>query len=174
MFKRISSLMMVMVLSLMVILPVSAQENLSINTQQTITIPILSSADGTIKTPIKPDSENRLQSGNVIELTAIRDGNTENCEVYLYWAGTGQYSGWKFTSLKVDNGSSLYPKVYLDLGAKVHYCPAATTGSLKIAYVKIPKDQTQAKITIKGLMGYNNLTSSWISAYVIPMIGDIN
>ena len=60
------------------------------------------------------------------------------------------------------------------MDGRVYYCPAATVGSLKIADVEIPTDQKKAKITIKGLLGYNNLTSSWISAYVAPKIGTIN
>ena len=73
MYKRISSLLMVMVLSLMVIIPVSAQEN----TQKTIALPTSSStasAEGIIEVPIGPDSENSIQSVMVLRLPLYEMG----------------------------------------------------------------------------------------------------
>ncbi|NMW85257.1 hypothetical protein HKO22_05835 [Peptoniphilus sp. AGMB00490] len=92
----------------------------------------------------------------------------------MYWGGTGTYSNWKFSSITVDNGQALNYKKFATIGSgSVRVDPAKKIGSVKIADVKIPYNQKEARVIIEDLKGYN-LKSGWQSAYMTPVLAKIN
>ncbi|MDR2356954.1 MAG: hypothetical protein LBD92_02560 [Oscillospiraceae bacterium] len=111
----------------------------------------------------------------VVTSTVIRSGNTTSCSVELYWSGTDLYNAWRLDSCTVDDGGWLFPTVYGTCGAKTNYVTGATSGSTTtFAYVAIPTNVTQARVSYTGLQGYNMNSGSWVSIAGGGVMGDIN
>lgn len=161
MFKRICSLFFVILLSVVIVTPGFAAES------NAVSIPIYTSADGAIgNTSTRGDS--------ILAIFIIRDGTTENCEVYLSWSGTDLYNAWKFTSCTIDNGNLLFNKVYGTISGTTKYVSGAAVGTVKLGDVNIPSDVTKARALISGLQGYNMNSASWLSAAIVGKLGNIN
>lgn len=133
-----------------------------------VTIPISTNAEGMI-------TNSATAEDTVLAITIIRNGNTETCEVYLYWSGSDYYNAWKFTECEVcDAGILFWKDVYGTISGTTKYVTAAATGSVKLGEVSIPTDITEAKANISGLQGYCLSTASWRSALIVGKMADIN
>lgn len=178
MLKKISNFCMIVILSLMMIVPAYAQTVTPVdgNNSLTASFPIFTSAEGTIgNSKNDPNTGNSITEDSILTTSIIRDGNTEDCEIYLNWSGTDLYNAWKFTSCTVDNaGILIFHKEYGEIDGTTKYVTAASKGTVKLGEVKIPTDVTRARVNISGLQGYNMNSGSWLSALIIGKLGNIN
>lgn len=174
MFRKFYSFILSVFLVVIIALPVCAQIEPSQNEEDFI-VPISDSFNESEFVKIGEISDDvEYRSISILYAKVIRNGTTRECEVYLYWGGTGTYSNWKFSSITVDNGQALNYKKFATIGSRsVRVDPAKKIGSVKIADVKIPYNQKEARVIIEDLKGYN-LKSGWQSAYMTPVLAKIN
>jgi hypothetical protein len=121
--------------------------------------------------------KNYLESGHstngtyaASELTAsvIRDGTSEDCEVYLMWSGSDIYNAWRYKQIILKHVSYFNSTVYATIGDGITYntrsAVGAAIGSVKLADAKIDSDVESVKVSIKDLQGYRPSYSAWLSA----------
>lgn len=119
-----------------------------------------------------------LKGATVISAAVIRNGTTDECELYLNWTGDELYSGFRFKKMEVKSTSILFGTTYGTFGNgssyTYRYVVAATIGSVKVGDVTIDSDVERVKVTCKDLQGYNLITASWLSAVELTGTVTIN
>lgn len=171
------SLFLVMVMLMAFCVPAMATE-----TKQSVEIPV--NAVGKIlhdteknstSTEITPTTEIK-PAGATIITGVYRSGNTQQCQVYLFWSGTDVFNALRFTSLTVKNTSDLFPITYGTFGAKTYSTVGSSTGSVLVGTVNIPTNVTQVRITANGLQMYRIYPSpaGWISGIPLTATVTIN
>ena len=178
MLKRITTTFMAIILCLIVTIPVSANSQ-----QYDQTLPIYPnmqaafdamgdlelSAEGTMI-----DQNSRIKSASTLGCFVVRNGRTEDCEVYLKWAGDTIYSSWRFTKGTVDNGSLIGAKKFATLSQTVRDVVGATVGTVRIANIKIPTSEEYARVNLTNLQGYRMIYGDWLSALIVGKAAKIN
>lgn len=111
--------------------------------------------------------EKSTRGATVIYASVIRDGTSEDCELYLLWEGDEMYNAFRYKKIQVKSANLLSSKVYKTFGNGTNYTTknttAASVGSVKIGDFKLNSDIEKVKVTSKGLQGYNMKSSSWLS-----------
>lgn len=104
----------------------------------------------------------------VISASVIRDGTSDDCELYLNWTGDEFYNGFRYKKITVKSTSALFPTTYETFGDGSAYTTlnvtASTVGSTKVGDLTIDSDVTKVKVKSTGLQGYNLKAGSWLSA----------
>lgn len=127
----------------------------------------------------KVENNSRAARGaTVISAAVIRNGTTNDCELYLNWTGDESYSGFRFKEMKVKSTSFLFGTTYGTFGNGSDYTyiyvVAAAIGSVKIGDVTIDSDVEKVNVTCKDLQGYNLISASWLSAMELTGTVTIN
>lgn len=131
------SLFLVMVMLMAFCIPAMATE-----TKQSVEIPV--NAVGKIlhdtekkstSTEITPTTEITPAGATIISAGVYRSGNTQQCQVYLFWSGTDVFNALRFSSLTVKNTSDLFPITYGTFGAKTFNTVGSSTGSVLVGTV---------------------------------------
>lgn len=93
---------------------------------------------------------------NTITPIFIRANNTSTT-VYVYLAYNGQdaANAIKFTTMKINNTSLLFPKTYTSFPAKVYnFGVVANSFNLYLGTATIPTSETKVRVSDGGLMAY--------------------
>ena len=111
------------------------------------------------KTELAQEMENQEKEPRIAKLYAgvIRDGSSEDCELYLYWMGTSRYDGWRFKEVVLSNGSSVNYKEYDSIGDGSEYntyeVDSSSFSEVKLGDVTIPESVSRVKIEFDSLEG---------------------
>lgn len=124
-------------------------------------------------------SSHRASKGKtVLSAAVIRNGTSDDCELYMNWTGDELYSGFRFKEMEVKSTSILFAKTYGTFGNgssyTYKYVVAAAVGSVKIGDVEIDSDVEKVKVTCKDMQGYNLTSASWLSAVELTGTVTIN
>lgn len=118
------------------------------------------------------------RGATVISAAVIRNGTSDDCELYLNWTGDELYSGFRFKEMKVKSTSLLFGTTYGTFGNgssyTYRYVVAAAIGSVKVGDVTIDSDVEKVKVTCKDMQGYNMISASWLSAMELTGTVTIN
>lgn len=102
-----------------------------------------------------------------VSVSLIRDGDSEDVQVYMNWVGDFSISGFRFKKLTAKSTSALFPKTYGTVGNgssyKTYNVVASPVAYRYITTITIPTDVEKAKITVSSLQVYELVNSSWIS-----------
>lgn len=125
------------------------------------------------------NSNSRATKGaTTLSAAVIRNGTTDDCELYMNWTGDELYSAFRFKEMKVKSTSVLFAKTYGTFGNgssyTYKYVVAAAVGSVKIGDVEIDSDVEKVKVTCKDMQGYNLTSASWLSAVELTGTVTIN
>lgn len=101
----------------------------------------------------------------VITSGIVRIGTGEVCQIYLNWKGSDPINIWRFSSMRVESNSLLFPDTYAVLGNVFKNVVGASTGSVYVGTVSVPTSQDSVRISVSGLQGYY-MKSGWRSAVV--------
>ena len=119
-----------------------------------------------------------INGGTNITAAVIRNGTTDDCELYMNWTGDELYSAFRFKEMEVKSTSFLFGKSYGKFGDgssyTYRYVVAAAVGSVKIGDVEIDSDVEKVKVTCKDMQGYNLTSASWLSAVELTGTVTIN
>lgn len=124
-------------------------------------------------------SKNRATNGaTVLSAAVVRNGTTDECELYMNWTGDELYSAFRFKEMEVKSTSILFAKTYGTFGNGTSYTykyvVAAAVGSVKIGDVEIDSDVEKVKVTCEDMQGYNLTSASWLSAVELTGTVTIN
>jgi len=123
-------------------------------------------------------SSRSVRGATNLSAAVIRNGTTDDCELYMNWTGDELYSGFRFKEMKVKSTSILFAETYGTFGDgssyTYRYVVAAAVGSVKIGDVQIDSDVEKVKVTCKDMQGYNLTSASWLSAVELTGTVTIN
>ncbi|MFT9495719.1 hypothetical protein, partial [Anaerosolibacter sp.] len=109
-------------------------------------------------------------SFNTITPFFIRSGDTERVQVYLNYSGTDPANAIKFTSLKINSPSLIFPTTYGSFPAKTYnFGVVSTNYNVYIGNVNIPTTETKVRVSDSGVMAYQ-IDYGWSS--FTNMIGE--
>ena len=156
--KKFLTFLLTCVLFITSSMPVFAMTNDKVSTETQVEIPVLQfdSKEDFEQYCYTLSKEKSTRGATVIYASVIRDGTSEDCELYLLWEGD-----------EMNNAYLLSSKVYKTFGDGTNYTTknttAASVGSVKIGDFKLDSDIEKVKVTSKGLQGYNMKSLSWLS-----------
>lgn len=124
-------------------------------------------------------SNSRATRGaTVLSAAVIRNGTSDDCELYMNWTGDELYSAFRFKEMEVKSTSILFAETYGTFGNgssyTYRYVVAAAIGSVKIGDVEIDSDVEKVKVTCEDMQGYNLTSASWLSAVELTGTVTIN
>ena len=91
-----------------------------------------------------------------IEISISRNGNSNQCQVYIHWTGEDMINAFSFDNLRI-NSLSLFGGRYSNIGGSFIRVPSSevsTAGYVFVANVTIPNNVTAVRVTAIGLTGY--------------------
>ena len=92
---------------------------------------------------------------NIITPVFIRSGNTSTVQVYLAYYGADAANAIKFTTMKINNTSLLFPKTYKSFTGKVYdFGVVSNSYYLYLGNAIIPTSVTEVRVSDSGLMAY--------------------
>ena len=167
--KKFLTFLLTCVLFITSSMPVFAMTNDKVSTETQVEIPVLQfdSKEDFEQYCYTLSKEKSTRGATVIYASVIRDGTSEDCELYLLWEGDEMYNAFRYKKIQVKSANLLSSKVYKTFGDGINYTTknttAASVGSVKIGDFKLDSDIEKVKVTSKGLQGYNMKSLSWLS-----------
>lgn len=125
-------------------------------------------------------SKNQTVSPQAAEIYVglARNGNTEDCAVYLLWSGGSRYNGWRFKEAVFTNGSWINNVEYGTIGNGTDYktfnVNSASTGSVQLGNINVSTDVSKVHVTFDSLEGSLSANTKWRSVVLFGPWASIN
>lgn len=188
--KKISSLLLTIVIILSLSSPISAQEynqndaetSLNANLQEetndvdimnlegpTVIIDLGEYGSGTLKRDADGNYSGEITTRGlrgITSVTCVLSGGTGGIynlyRIYIKWKGTNSVVNIQATSLKISTTSILNPTTYWNNSFYIH-CGSTALGYSSVGTVTIPTSVKQVRVKTTGLKCYFNYADYWIS-----------
>lgn len=164
MFYRILALFVMVTLCVAWTVPVYAEE-----TTEPISVQVIQadSEEELFEAFAKLADDSITPRAALVTVGIARNYSTgKSCEVFLNWAGTARYNGWRFQKMEITNGSALNPTTYDSIGSGAYITynvDSASTGTVTLGTVQIPTSVSRVYVDFTGLQGSLSANTSWNS-----------